>query len=107
MLFRLLVQEKYMHEKYFWSVLQLFQAMYEVLFQIKVKVIGCLPNHRDCTLMIMNHRTRFDWLYLFSYQIRFGSVNRYTITLKNILKFAPGVGRLSVFCSYICVPLSK
>lgn len=76
-------------------------AMYEVLFQTKVKVFGCLPNHRDCTLMIMNHRTRFDWLYLFSYQVRFGSVNRYTITLKNILKFAPGVGWAMQMAGYI------
>ena len=43
---------------------------------------------------MMNHRTRFDWLYLFSYQVRHASVRRYIISLKNVLKFIPGLGKL-------------
>ena len=46
--------------------------------------------------MIMNHRTRFDWLYLFSYQVRHASVRRYTISLKNGLKFLPGIGEYEI-----------
>lgn len=74
-------------------VLHLLQAVYEVLFQTKIKIYGEVPSHEVSTLMIMNHRTRFDWLYLFSYQVRFGSVRRYTISLKNMLKFLPGIGK--------------
>ena len=77
--------------------------MYEVLFRTKVKFFGDLPNPADCNLMIMNHRTRFDWLYLFSYQVRFGSISRYTISLKNVLKFAPGVGMLSLLTIILCM----
>lgn len=74
------------------NVSHALQAVYEVLFQTRVKIFGDVPKHEASTLTIMNHRTRFDWLYLFSYQVRHGSVRRYTISLKNMIKFLPGIG---------------
>ena len=87
----------------------LFQAIYECIFATKVKCFGDLPDYNDCNLIIMNHRTRFDWLYLFSYQVRFGSIKRYSITLKNILKLAPGVGKpnASSYCLTYQILVSK
>jgi len=76
----------------FENVIFVFQAVYEVLFQTKITIYGNPPSHEASTLTIMNHRTRFDWLYLFSYQVRHGSTRRYSISLKNMLKFLPGIG---------------
>ncbi|WAR19254.1 LCLT1-like protein [Mya arenaria] len=75
---------------WFWKVYCV--AVYEVLFQTKVKVYGDVPSDKDATLMIMNHRTRLDWLYLFSFQVRHASLKHYTISLKNVLKSLPGIG---------------
>ncbi|XP_045182485.1 lysocardiolipin acyltransferase 1-like [Mercenaria mercenaria] len=67
-------------------------SIYEVIFQTKVRIYGNVPSNEAANLMIMNHRTRFDWLYLFSYQVRHASLRRYAISLKNGLKFLPGIG---------------
>ena len=47
----------------------------------------------DATLIIMNHRTRFDWLFVFSYIIRCGPLRRFKISLKEVLKNVPGPGK--------------
>jgi lysocardiolipin and lysophospholipid acyltransferase len=76
-----------------------FQSIYEVIFQTKVSIYGRVPSNEASNLMIMNHRTRFDWLYLFSYQVRHASTRRYTISLKNGLKYLPGIGEFEIFIS--------
>ncbi|KAK3597421.1 hypothetical protein CHS0354_040159 [Potamilus streckersoni] len=76
-------------------------AVYELVFQTKVVITGEPGCPEDSYLIIMNHRTRFDWLYVFSYQIRYGSVWRYTISLKNALKSIPGVGWAMQLAGYI------
>lgn len=76
-------------------------SVYEVLFQTKVSIYGKVPSNEAANLMIMNHRTRFDWLYLFSYQVRHASLRRYTISLKNMLKFLPGIGWAMQIAGYI------
>ncbi|KAH3854327.1 hypothetical protein DPMN_096864 [Dreissena polymorpha] len=75
--------------------------MYEVLFGTKVRIYGRIASNEDATLMIMNHRTRFDWLYLFSFQVRHASIRRYTISLKNMLKMLPGIGWAMQIAGYI------
>ena len=45
-------------------------------------------------LIILNHRTRFDWLFFWSYIIRMGTPPKHKIVLKDALKKIPGIGEL-------------
>lgn len=71
----------------------LHQAMYELMLGVKIKVQGRPSKPTDSVLILMNHRTRLDWLFLMSYQLRCGSLRHYKISLKDQLKFVPGPGR--------------
>ncbi|KAL4238498.1 Lysocardiolipin acyltransferase 1 [Mactra antiquata] len=88
-------------DKFIWCWKLYCVSIYEVIFQTKVSIYGDVPPNEAATLMIMNHRTRFDWLFLFSYQVRHASVRRYTISLKNMLKFIPGIGWAMQIAGYI------
>ncbi|XP_064603297.1 lysocardiolipin acyltransferase 1-like [Liolophura sinensis] len=44
------------------------------------------------SLILMNHRTRLDWLFYFSYELRYGTITRGKIILKSLLKNIPGPG---------------
>ena len=58
----------------------------------------------DRVLLIANHRTRVDWLYLFLYVGRFGSLSHLKIVLKAGLRHIPVVGWGSVASvALICV----
>lgn len=59
---------------------------------MKAVITGDVVYDDECELIIMNHRTRFDWLFVFSYQIRCGSLRHFKISLKEILKNVPGPG---------------
>lgn len=75
----------------------------ELLYGIKIVVHGdiktCLSSTRP-TIITMNHRTRFDWLYLWSLLLRVGSLRRQRITLKWPLKFVPFFGKSILFSLY-------
>ncbi|XP_053401840.1 lysocardiolipin acyltransferase 1-like isoform X2 [Mercenaria mercenaria] len=79
-------------DKIIWCWKLYLVSLLEVIFQTKFRIYGKVPSNEAANLMIMNHRTRLDWLYLFSYQVRHASVRRYIISMKNILKFLPGIG---------------
>ncbi|ESO92039.1 hypothetical protein LOTGIDRAFT_217193 [Lottia gigantea] len=68
-------------------------AMYEVCIGIKVIIQGeDNPHCSNGNLIILNHRTRLDWLFLMSYQIRYASLQQFVISLKAPLKYIPGPG---------------
>eukprot|EP01135_Chromosphaera_perkinsii_P002300 Nk52_evm86s221 gene=Nk52_evmTU86s221 len=59
---------------------------------MKLKFSGDQPNPNDRYIMIANHRTQLDWLYLWSFFARFGRLRNEKIVLKFPLKFVPGAG---------------
>ena len=57
-----------------------------------MKVCGDLKPLKGPCIIIMNHRTRFDWLFLWCFIIRLGDPLRHKIILKSSLKRVPGFG---------------
>ena len=69
-------------------------AVYELVYGLKVVVRGDAHKIRKqaTMLIVMNHRTRVDWLFYFAVQARYGSLRRFKISLKDMLRHAPGAG---------------
>lgn len=67
-------------------------AMYELLMGVKIKIKGNPSRRGTSSLILSNHRTRLDWLFLMSYLCRFSAINEYRISLKASLKKFPGAG---------------
>ena len=69
-------------------------AVYEVIYGVKIKVTGDVSKMKPdaCSLILMNHRTRLDWLFVLSLQARYGSLRRFKISLKYPLRHVPGGG---------------
>jgi lysocardiolipin and lysophospholipid acyltransferase len=44
-----------------------------------------------CSIILLNHRTRLDWLFYFSVLYREKALNRIKIILKNDIKRIPGL----------------
>lgn len=49
-------------------------------------------NKNESALIIMNHRTRLDWMYFWCFLIRYGNIRHLKIILKSPLKKPPGLG---------------
>ncbi|XP_078604244.1 lysocardiolipin acyltransferase 1-like isoform X2 [Branchiostoma floridae x Branchiostoma japonicum] len=64
----------------------------EMVYGIKVRITGDSINPGERTLLIMNHRTRLDWMFLWMYLIRRGQLSKEKIILKNELRKIPGAG---------------
>ena len=69
-------------------------ALIELLLDVKIFVKGDAMklNKNNSCLIVMNHRTRLDWLFYFALQARYGSLRRYIISLKEEIKHIPGAG---------------
>uniref|UniRef100_A0A1I7YPN3 PlsC domain-containing protein n=1 Tax=Steinernema glaseri TaxID=37863 RepID=A0A1I7YPN3_9BILA len=69
-------------------------GLMEIIFGVKVTVTGDKVDHADPALMIMNHRTRLDWLFYWNCLFRMDPwlLISEKITLKGILRFVPGAG---------------
>ena len=65
----------------------------EVVFGVKVKICGDLKRLEGPCLIILNHRTRFDWLFLWSFILRMGNLTKHKIILKKSLKKIPPFGQ--------------
>ena len=65
----------------------------ETLFGIRVRTFGDdhLDHHR--CLLIMNHRTHLDWLFLWSVLGRHGDLNCWKAIMKSSLKQIPLYGQ--------------
>ena len=69
-------------------------AVYEVIYGVKIRVTGDVSklSEKSCSLIVMNHRTRLDWLFILSLQARYASLRRFKISLKYPLRNIPGGG---------------
>lgn len=69
-------------------------AAYEIIHGVKIVIQGDVSNiNRHCSsLIVMNHRTRMDWMFYFSVQARYSSLRRFIISLKDDLRHLPGFG---------------
>ena len=84
------------------SLLLLWQALLELVYGVKVVVTGdcMLPGERS--VIIMNHRTRLDWMFFWSVLVRQSGVCTEKIILKSTLKGIPGAGRQHTTCTPVC-----
>ena len=70
----------------------LFAWPSELVYGVKVTIAGDLSQLQSPCLIILNHRTRFDWLFLWCYLLRKGNLCWGKIILKKQLKHVPGFG---------------
>lgn len=70
------------------------QSLLELVFGVKVVITGdgFVPGERS--VIIMNHRTRLDWMFLWCCLLRFSYLRLEKICLKAALKVVPGFGEL-------------
>ena len=66
------------------------------MYGVRIVISGDTNALQSPCLIVMNHRTRFDWLFLWCYLIRKGNLNRGKIILKKQLKHVFGFGK---YCS--------
>ncbi|CAM9576845.1 unnamed protein product [Ectocarpus fasciculatus] len=64
----------------------------ESLCGIKVKITGDRLEFGEAALIICNHRTRVDWMFLWCLCLRQGQLSSLKIVLKESLKGIPGFG---------------
>ena len=66
----------------------------ELMFGVNITLTGHEIEHSRPGLIIMNHRTRLDWLFFWSALFRMNPwlLTSEKISLKGILKFVPGAG---------------
>ncbi|XP_074649145.1 lysocardiolipin acyltransferase 1-like [Tubulanus polymorphus] len=62
------------------------------LGNIKVVITGDAIDCNEGSLIIMNHRTRLDWMHFFTCIQRFGSPRTLKVMLKKLLKYIPIAG---------------
>jgi lysocardiolipin and lysophospholipid acyltransferase len=55
-----------------------------------------LTKDKKRSLIILNHRTRLDWMFIWMLQNRFEILEQLKIVLKAQLKRIPGLGRFFV-----------
>ena len=91
-----------------------YQALQELFLGIKVVITGDEIRNGERNLLIMNHRTRLDWMYLWSVLVRQSGVKTEKIILKAPVKYVPGAGMpVTTFFrethdvfSYLCVSVT-
>uniref|UniRef100_A0A1A7X4B6 Lysocardiolipin acyltransferase 1 n=1 Tax=Iconisemion striatum TaxID=60296 RepID=A0A1A7X4B6_9TELE len=67
-------------------------SLLELVFGVKVVITGdgFIPGERS--VIIMNHRTRLDWMFLWCCLLRYSYLRLEKICLKAVLKIVPGFG---------------
>ena len=68
----------------------------ELVYGVKVTIAGDLSHLQSPCLIIVNHRTRFDWLFLWCYLLRKGNLSRMKIILSKKQKHLPLFGKFYV-----------
>ena len=72
----------------------LFQCLLEDLLGIKIVVTGDdLTKDKKRSLILLNHRTRLDWMFIWMLHSRFQILGQLKIVLKSDLKRVPGAGK--------------
>lgn len=76
----------------FWMFIPI--SFLELVFRVRVRVSGELIDPEEPAIVIMNHRTRLDWMYYWSalYQQNPWLITTSKISLKAQLKSLPGAG---------------
>lgn len=66
----------------------------EYLFGVRIFVSGDFVDRTKPALIVMNHRTRLDWLFFWNALFRIDPwlLTTEKISLKGILKYVPGAG---------------
>ncbi|XP_064151262.1 lysocardiolipin acyltransferase 1 isoform X4 [Loxodonta africana] len=84
------------------SVLAL-EALLETMFGVKVIITGdaFIPGERS--VIIMNHRTRMDWMFLWNCLMRYSYLRLEKICLKASLKSIPGFGWAMQAAAYVFI----
>jgi len=75
----------------------------EVVFGVQVRICGDGRKLKGPCLLIMNHRTRFDWMFLWCYLVRMGDLQNIKIVLKESLRNVPLLGECGVLCALFAV----
>ncbi|XP_026969268.1 lysocardiolipin acyltransferase 1 isoform X4 [Sagmatias obliquidens] len=78
-------------------------ALLETMFGVKVIITGdaFVPGERS--VIIMNHRTRMDWMFLWNCLMRYSYLRLEKICLKATLKRVPGFGWAMQAAAYIFI----
>ncbi|KAM6459945.1 lysocardiolipin acyltransferase 1 [Liasis olivaceus] len=78
-------------------------ALLEIVFGAKVVITGdgFIPEERS--VIIMNHRTRMDWMFLWSCLLRYSYLRLEKICLKSSLKGIPGFGWAMQVAAFIFI----
>ncbi|CAI5453008.1 unnamed protein product [Caenorhabditis angaria] len=78
-------------------------ALMTYLFGASIKIRGDFIDHNEPGLIIMNHRTRLDWLFFWMalYKMDPWLCTTEKISLKGILKYVPGAGWAMQAACYI------
>ncbi|MGH0153362.1 UNVERIFIED_CONTAM: hypothetical protein FKN15_040959 [Acipenser sinensis] len=78
-------------------------ALLEIVFGAKVVITGdgFIPGERS--VIIMNHRTRLDWMFLWNCLLRYSYLRLEKICLKATLKAVPGFGWAMQVASFIFI----
>nr|KAF6328891.1 lysocardiolipin acyltransferase 1 [Pipistrellus kuhlii] len=78
-------------------------ALLETLFGLKVILTGdaFVPGERS--VIIMNHRTRMDWMFLWNCMMRYSYLRLGKVCLKASLKSVPGFGWAMQAAAYIFI----
>ncbi|XP_067277974.1 lysocardiolipin acyltransferase 1 [Pseudorasbora parva] len=78
-------------------------ALLELVFGVKVVITGdgFIPGERS--VIIMNHRTRLDWMFLWCCLLRYSYLRLEKICLKAALKAVPGFGWAMQVASFIFI----
>ena len=63
-----------------------------MFFHVNVVATGDVIRPNENIVIVMNHRTRLDWMYFWSVLLRQSGVFREKIILKSSLKSIPGAG---------------
>lgn len=75
-----------------------FQTFLEYIFGIEFKVTGDLIDYGSPALIIMNHRTRLDWMYFWAalFKINPWLLISSKVVLKTELRHLPAAGFISL-----------
>lgn len=74
----------------FWLIFPI--ALLQKVFRVKFYASGDGFNYMDRTLIIMNHRTRVDWMLFWPLLFHCARLRKLKILLKSDLKYIPGPG---------------
>ena len=79
----------------------------ELFFGIRVRVFGYPEKFADRSLIILNHRCHFDWMYFWLVLAQRGDVNKLSIMLKCAGKYLPFIGQHNYALSRIKIHYSR